>query len=166
VKHVVISALALVLVSGCGAPRDPGPDSRPATVDDLLEADRAFGRATAERRLEGWMSFFEDDSARLLPGQVVRGLGEIRALDAELFDDPTLSLEWEPLDGGLFRDLDHGFTTGRYEVVRAEAGGSSPEPEVVSRGTYVTIWRRGESGWKVILDTGSPDPPAQGGGAE
>jgi len=160
----VIAALVPALVSGCAAPRERSSDAPPATVDDLLEADRAFGRATAERRLEGWMSFFEEDSARLLPGQVVRGLGEIRARDAELFDDDTLSLEWEPLDGGLFRDHDHGFTTGRYELVKTEPGGSSSE--VVSRGTYVTIWRRGESGWKVILDTGSPDPPAQGGGAE
>lgn len=159
-KHILLAMLLLAL--GCPAPHDGG-DRPPATVDDLLEADRAFERATAERRLDGWMSYFDEDAARLFPGQVVRGLDEIRRLDAELFDDETLSLEWEPLDGGLFRDRDHGFTTGRYELVRTEPGGSSSG--IVSRGTYVTIWRRGDSGWRVILDTGSPDPPVQGAGA-
>jgi len=159
-KHILLAAL--VLVPGCSAPRDGG-DRSPATVGDLLAADRAFGRATAERRLDGWMSYFDDDAARLFPGQVVRGLDEIRRLDAELFDDPTLSLKWDPLDGGLFRDLDHGFTTGRYELVRTAQDGSSTD--VVSRGTYVTVWRRGGSGWRVILDTGSSDPPVEGAGA-
>ena len=48
-RHILLAAL--VLASGCAAPGD-GDDTPTATVEDLLEADRAFGRATAERRLD------------------------------------------------------------------------------------------------------------------
>lgn len=152
----------LILAAGCAAPHGPGGEP-PGTLDDLLEADRSFARATAERGLDGWLSYFDVDAARLAPGEVVRGLEEIRAFDAGLFDNPALDLRWVPTDGGLFRDADHGFTTGRYELVES---GNGAEPTVISRGTYVTIWRRGDSGWKVILDTGSADPPAEAAVAE
>ena len=38
----------------------------------------------------------------------------------------------------------------------AAAAGS--EPRVSAAGAYLTIWRREGDGWKVILDTGAPDP--------
>lgn len=153
-RHIALAAL--VVLAGCGGPG--GNDSPAATADMLIEADRAFARVTSEQRLDGWMSYFTEDAVRLLPGrEVVRGLDEIRALDSGLFDDGTLSLEWEPAEAGLFRDHRHGFTSGRYELVRVENGGA---PEIVGRGTYLTLWRREPSGWRVILDTGSPDPPA------
>jgi len=155
--------LLVMLAAGCAAPHGAG-GGPPATADDLIAADRSFALATAERGLEGWMSYFDADAARLFPGRVVRGLEEIRAFDSELFEDPTLSLKWDPVDGGLFRDADHGFTTGRYELIKKEGDGA--EPTVISRGTYVTVWRRGDSGWKVILDTGSADPPAEDTDAE
>lgn len=148
--------VALVLAVGCGAPQE-GSRGPEATVDELFEADRAFARATAESRLDGWLSYFADDAARLYPGKVVRGLEGIREADGALFGDETLDLQWDPTDAGLFRDSTHGFTTGRYELLKTEQGAS---PTVVGSGTYFSIWRRDASGWKVILDTGSPDPPA------
>jgi ketosteroid isomerase-like protein len=126
----------------------------PADVEDLLEADREFDRVTTEKGLDGWMSYFAEDAVRLdLHGEVVRDLDAIRAKDTAMFADPQIRLTWSPTDGGLFRDGRHGFTRGRYRVVRQD----EEDLVVISRGAYLSIWRRENGEWKVILDTGAAD---------
>lgn len=141
----------------------PGPDAvseeteLDAGAEALMEADRAFASAAARRGLEGWVSFFAEDAARVdLRGEIARGTEAIRAHDAALFADTATRLRWWPTDAGLFRDGRHGFTRGRFELVRLEEAGP---PTVLSRGSYLSIWRREGEQWKVILDTGAPDPP-------
>jgi ketosteroid isomerase-like protein len=130
----------------------------PARVEELLEADRAFDRVATERGLDGWMSYFAEDAVRLdLLGEVVRGLSAIREQDSAMFADPQVRLTWTPTEGGLFRDGEHGFTRGRYRVFRHDEEG----PVVISRGAYLSIWRRENGAWKVILDTGVVDPTGE-----
>ena len=162
-KTLVAVVLVSFALGGCAPPAEESLP--PATVDDLLEADRAFARDTGERGIDGWMSWFSEDAARFQPGgEIARGLEAIREQDAPGFADPALRLEWDPTGGGLFDGGDHGFTVGRWEMTRTSAD-SSPEP--VAGGTYVSIWRRDGSGnWKVILDTGTVDPPDAGAGSE
>ena len=126
----------------------------------LLRADREFARAAHESGLEGWMSFFADDAVRIQWGDAaVRGLEAIRKFDARIFSNPEVSLQWEPLEAGLYRDGKLGFTRGRAEVRRRNPGA---EAAVVWRGSYLTIWRMEPSGeWKVILDTGTADEDAE-----
>ena len=168
-------AVALFLVSSC-APVESGygtsdPEGStpaeataaerqvsPAGVEDLLEADRAFDRITTEKGLDGWMSYFAEDAVRLdLLGDVVRGFDAIRAKDSAMFADPQILLTWSPTDAGLFRDGEHGFTRGRYRVIRQDEDG----PVVISRGAYLSMWRRESGAWKVILDTGAVDPTGE-----
>ena len=169
------AAVALFLISSC-APAESGygtPDPEgstpaevpaaegqvsPAGVEDLLEADRAFDRVTTEKGLDGWMSYFAEDAVRLdLHGEVVRDLDAIRAKDGAMFADPQIRLTWSPTDAGLFRDGRHGFTRGRYRVIRQDEEGSV----VISRGAYLSMWRRENGAWKVILDTGAADPTGE-----
>jgi len=127
----------------------------PNSTNDLMEADRAFARAAAERGIDGWMSFFTEDAARVLgDGRVVVGLEQIRAVDSASFADPEIRLTWDPTDAGLFADGDHGFTKGRFAVVRVEAPDGTPP---LSEGAYLSIWRRDAGTWKVILDTSVPE---------
>jgi len=160
VASFIVTAIALC---GCAPPTEKA--APPATVDELMEADRAFARDTAERGLEGWVSWFSDDAARFAPaGKIARGLEAIREQDAPSFADPAIRLVWEPTGGGVFDDGDHGFTVGRYDLVQSTEG--SPAA-TLSRGSYVSIWRRDSAGgWKVILDTGSADPPEVDAGPE
>lgn len=137
----------------------PGGDVR----EELLAADRAFYAATRDRGLEGWLEVLSDDAVRMpqVGAAAVRGRGAIRALDVALFVDPAVELRWDPTDAGAFSGDDHGFTTGRFEVVRIAAEGET----TVGTGSYVTWWRRAPDGsWQVILDTGTSDPPAAAGG--
>ena len=124
----------------------------------LMLADREFASAVAARGLDGWMEWFTEDAVRIQWREPsVRGLEAIRKFDAQLFSDPSTTLHWEPVEAGLYRGGQLGWTRGRSEM-RQRAGGATT---VVYRGSYLTIWRLEPSGrWKVILDTGTGDPPA------
>ena len=161
----LISVVTLMMLSGAPSPAtaaERGADDAVAVRSDaaltaereLKEADRAFDRAAAERGIEGWVSYFTTDAARIVPkGPIVRGHEAIRRLDGPTFADPKRTLTWEPVDAGLFDTGDHGYTRGRYRVMRVEDG----KKEEISAGWYLSIWRREAAGWKVILDTGGPD---------
>jgi len=141
-------------LGGSPGPAAPAGDARA----ELFEADRAFFAATRDRGLDGWLDALSEDAVRMprVGSDAVRGGEAIRALDAALFADPAVRLRWEPTDAGVFADGRHGFTTGRYEVVRVGEAGEGVE----GSGHYVTWWRRAADGsWEVILDTGAPDSP-------
>jgi ketosteroid isomerase-like protein len=123
----------------------------------LMEADRAFAAATLEKGLDGWVSFFAADGVRLDPyAPIVQGLDEIREADAGLFARPDRRLVWEPTDARAFSGGTLGFTRGKYTVEGQNAEGGW---EALATGRYLSWWRRGSAGWKVLLDTGTPDPP-------
>ncbi len=125
----------------------------------LLDADRAFAKATAEKGLDGWLSYMTDDAVRISPlgSKAHVGKAAIKELDAALFADPKRQLVWEPADGGDFADGKHGFTTGKFKILSKSVEGKE---DVQRTGAYVTWWRMGDDGrWKVILDTGAFDPP-------
>ncbi len=120
----LMASLSVVII--VGAMPSEGPDG--TTEQELMETDRAFARATAERGLDGWVSYFTEDAARVvLDGRIARGHEGIRGLDGPNFADPSIRLTWEPTDAGLFAAGDHGFTRGTYRVVRVgtDGGGSS-----------------------------------------
>lgn len=116
----------------------------------LMDADRAFAKATAERRLDGWMDFYTDDAVRITPlgGKATIGRKAIRELDKNLFADADTRLVWEPTDGGAYPDGKLGFTTGKAKIL-------GKDDKALFEGAYVTLWRREANGWKVILDTGA-----------
>ena len=46
-----------------------------ATRSALMEADRAFNRATAARRTDGWVEFFAEDGAMIRGDDLAQILG-------------------------------------------------------------------------------------------
>jgi ketosteroid isomerase-like protein len=163
-KHLTLAGSATLLIAVGGWAFAQRGQSAPARDDrdpksQLIEADRAFAKTTAEKGLEGWMSVFADDAVRISPlgGKASFGKGAIQKLDANLFSDPKRILIWEPVDAGVFADGSHGFTTGRAKAVDRAAGDKDQGPWTVK---YVTFWRKGADGrWKVILDTGASESP-------
>lgn len=127
--------------------------------NEVMDADRAFAAAAQVRGLDGWMEYIAPDAARLhrIGTSFVRGHEEIRRADAAIFADPARRMIWEPTDGGLFAEGNHGFTTGRYQVLEKQADGSE---RLLGQGGYVSVWRREADGrWLIIMDTGAADPP-------
>jgi uncharacterized protein (TIGR02246 family) len=140
----------------------PAPD-KPDMVDPAAErnavlgADRAFAKATAERRLEGWLEFFAEDGAMFPAGSAIaKGEEQIRTLMGPVFEEESYSLTWEPDGSEVSLGGDLGYTHGTYRSEVTEPEGTKS----VSTGKYVTIWRKQADGqWRVVVDIGNQDPP-------
>jgi ketosteroid isomerase-like protein len=118
----------------------------------LIQAERAFAKATAERGVDGWMEFMAPNAVELSAEPLV-GLDQIRAGMTKRFKLHDFKITWEPRKQG-----DVGYAVGRYEV---RSTGDEGKPQV-EKGTYLTTWQKQKDGsWKVVSDIGSPDPPVK-----
>ena len=164
------AAMVLVVLAACsvGVREQVAPgaaaDATPALPNDslararaaIMQADRDFARATAERGVEGWLAYFETNGSQVNGGgTVTTGLPAIRTLMTPTLSDPALRLRWEPIDALVGPSARLGSTVGRWELTRRDSSGVD---RVASRGTYLTVWRRQADGrWKIVTDVGSPD---------
>lgn len=145
----------LLLATGCSMAVNS--NSAPgATEASLMQADRDFADATHRNGIDGWMSFFARDAIRIrYRADMVKGYDAVRAFDLPNISDTTYTLNWEPTDAYVFSGGTIGSTTGRYWAVSRKVETSGKE---LSRGRYVTVWRREGNRWLVIMDTGYPEP--------
>jgi ketosteroid isomerase-like protein len=158
-KKYLMSVLSLsIWLSGCSVAVNAGGSRTDGTATEasLMQADRDFATATHARGIDGWMSFYAPDAIRIrYRGDMVKGFDAIRKFDEPGISDTTTVLNWEPTDAHVFRAGTIGSTTGRYTVASRKAGDAG---KVLSRGRYVTMWRRDRGKWLVIMDTGYPEP--------
>jgi len=137
-----------LLVTGLAIADSAVPDP----AQSLLEADRAFGKATAEHGLEGWMAYFAEDAC-IFPdqGPVVKGLDAIRRHYSSTGFNPK-NLSWTPLHAELSTSGDLGYTYGTWTLPFQKEDGTSGTAE----GKYLTVWRKDKNGdWKVVADIGN-----------
>jgi ketosteroid isomerase-like protein len=154
-RTLVILTLC-TLTAGCVATVNTGSPGG-ATEASLMQADRDFATATHARGIDGWMSFYARDAIRIrYRNNMVKGYDEVRKFDLPNISDTTIVLNWEPTDAYVFHDGSIGSTTGRYWIVSRRTAESGKE---LGHGRYVTMWRREQGRWLVIMDTGYPDPP-------
>ena len=123
----------------------------------LMQAERAFAKATAERGVDGWMEFMAPNAVELSAEPLV-GLDQIRNGMAKQFRLPGFKITWEPTKAEFLGQGDVGYAIGRYEV-RFNSEDGTPQ---IQKGIYLTTWQKQKDGsWKVVSDIGSPDPPSQ-----
>lgn len=146
-RFVAFSILLALALPGCAAE----PDSGHGGVDSLLEADRAFAAAAAERGVDGWVEAFAEDGLQVSGAGLTEGHAAIRALMGPAFADSTFSLSWDPEGARVSADGSLGYTWGRYV---SRQGGA-----VAGTGRYLTVWRwHPDHGWRAEADIGSPAP--------
>jgi Domain of unknown function (DUF4440) len=124
--------------------------------DELFAADRAYAKAVADSGASAWNTRFAPDIAKPGNGGLVllRGIVPVSANDKVIFDDPSRLLTWEPTDAAAYADRRTGVTIGRSAWVRRSA-----RTDTLSRGRYLTLWRKQPDGtWKILLDTGWSEP--------
>ncbi len=128
-------------------------DSIPAASPEaLMEADRDFARATADRGIDGWVSNFAETGTMFRDGELVRGREAIRTLMEPAFATEGSGIEWEPTEADISASGDLGYTIGRFESTVVGPDGQRSR----RTGTYVTIWKKqGDGSWKVAVDIGS-----------
>jgi ketosteroid isomerase-like protein len=144
----VLLCILILTAMSLAAERDPKV---------LMQAERAFAKATAERGVDGWIEFMAPNAVELSAEPLV-GLDQIRAGMTKQFKLPGFKITWEPTKAEFLGPGDVGYAVGRYEVTLT---GDDGKPRV-SKGSYLTTWQQQKDGsWKVISDIGSPDPPAK-----
>ncbi len=142
-RITLLALLILVTLSAFAAERDPEP---------LMQADRDFAKATAEKGVDGWMAYMAP-GAVLLGTEPKVGPDRIRATMTEELQ-PGAHLTWEPTKAGFIGDGDVGYTLGRFEFRATDKQGKTTS----FKGTYMTTWQKQKDGtWKVIGDIGTPD---------
>jgi ketosteroid isomerase-like protein len=135
----------------------PVPDLE-AERDAVLQADRDFARAVAERGVEAWVSHFSDDGVMLEAAGEVRGHAAIHELMAPAFESPGFAMTWTPAFAAVSQGGDLAYTYGTYETTAPDAEGALG----TTHGRYVTIWRKQTDGtWKVVFDMGNTEPEGQ-----
>ncbi len=126
----------LLLVISC----QPAPDLEAARLS-LMEADRAFARSVADRRLEAWVEAFDTAGIQMRPNlPFTPGHDEIRRLMTPAFADTSWHLSWEPRWHSSAHPLTSAIRSGRIGACGAirsarnapgqgntsRSGGSSP----------------------------------------
>ena len=147
-------AAILVALTGCAR----APDAA-AARGALMDADRRFNNATAERRTDGWMDFIAEDGQMIRSAGTITGRAAIRDEMGKTFADTSFSLRWEPLQSDVGAGGDLGYTNGRYEVRFRDAKGNA----AMRTGRYLTVWKKQADGsWMVVRDIGVQDAPPPG----
>ena len=149
----LIALLALVLaITGVFGKANAETDG----AIKLRDLEAAFVKATAERGLDGFMSYFAEDASEVENGgEIVTGKANIRK-SLEPWG-PDLSLTWTPVKAEMAASGDLGYTFGNYVLKSKDKDGHA----VAHYGKYATVWKKQKDGsWKVAMDMGnsSPDP--------
>jgi ketosteroid isomerase-like protein len=161
--HWMVGA-ALIAGASC-TPSETGDDAGAAppafdeagVKDSLMQADRDFAMATAERGVEGWVSYFAPNGAMITAGRgEVEGHDAIREIMAPVLADSAPRLLWEPIRAEVGHGGDLGYTIGRSQRVARDSAET-----LLGTGNYLTVWRRQADGtWKVERDIGTYTPVA------
>ncbi len=147
-----VAAIAL----GLGLAACAGKQNGAGAAEGIRNADLAFAKATAERGVEGWTSWFADSGVMVIPGRTVVGRAAIRELMAPELGDTTVALTWKPVSVEVSPGGNMGYSIGRWD--RTPRAGA-PAGAAARHGSYVTIWRKqGDGTWKAVLDIGNADP--------
>jgi ketosteroid isomerase-like protein len=120
----------------------------------LLKVEADFQKATAEHGLDGYMSFYAEDSAELSNASpIISGKAEIRRMLEPW--GPENSLTWTPVRADIAASGDLGYTYGNFVLKTKENG-----KPMSYYGKYATVWKKQKDGsWKVAFDMGNSSPP-------
>jgi len=117
----------------------------------LMEADKAFDRATAARGLDGWMSWFAADARIEGATDVIADKPALREYYSKMFAQREFRIHWWPVYADISEDGTLGYTFGRATISWRDEKGEMQKRE--SR--YTTLWRKQKDGtYKVVFDIG------------
>ena len=123
-------------------------------AQQVRRTELAFAASARAKDAAKAVTFFDQDIHFFQQGKMLSGIEEEKKNWTGMLSNPNLTITWEPeiveASGGL------GYTTGPFEIHVKQADGS----ETITRGRYVTIWRKQADGsWKAAVDIGNAAPP-------
>jgi len=149
----VFAALLLLLSTFVyGAKKTSREQDRQA----IAKAEADFEKARADRGLEGWLSFFADDSADFVRGGPFTFTKDEMRQRLQKDFDPADQLTWKPVKIEVADSGDLAYSLGTWQL----KGKDQKDNDVTQTGKYLTVWKKEKDGsWKVVADTGNVDPP-------
>ena len=123
--HGVAAAAAIVfaLASAIHAERHQAPAGKTPQqlVEELLAADRAFSKASAQTDVvSGLSAMFAPDVMMPIPGNEFAGARQRRRQHSREMHPTAARAEWTPIRGGISADGQHGFTLGYMTTKQAD----------------------------------------------
>jgi ketosteroid isomerase-like protein len=149
----VRGVLGVLVVLTASASAQTPTAARATAEAAMMQADRDFDRAAAERNMERFLSFVAENAA--FDSAEGRGRDSVRKAWASFFAPNGPTLRWAPTRAESLVAGDVGYTIGTWERhTKDDRGG-----DVVRRGQYLTVWRKQKDGaWRAEFDTGSTAP--------
>src|SRR5262245_44880949 len=150
-KKLGLLALMLAFSTLHGAPKKPTIE---AERKALIQAEADFEAARAEKGLEGWLSFFAEDSAGFpSSGPITFTKTAMRERLRQTWN-PDVTLKWQPVKADVAASGDLGYTVGTWQLT----GKNSKGDPLSMKGKYMTVWKKQANGeWKVVADMGNAD---------
>ena len=153
---ILLVLLALVALAATLVVTHPTPAAAaPPTAETLKQLEAEFMQAAAQKRSQGYMSYYADDAVEV-PNRypAIQGKVEIAKTMAFL-DDKNNRLIWTPIGADISTGGDLGYTWGTYEFQSKDKSGNP----ITDYGKYTSIWKlQKDGGWKVVLDMGNSSP--------
>ena len=129
--------------------------SKQTPAGTLMKADVGFSAMSVKEGMQkAFLSWFDNNGVMLRNnGYPVEGKDSLISLFSNR-TDTTFILQWKPVCEMIAESGELGYTYGYYTRTIKATG-------EVSRGTYVTIWKKQKDGsWKFVLDAGTDGLPA------
>ncbi len=116
----------------------------------LMEADKSWARAAAEKNLADLMAFYHNEASLLPPdAPPVEGKEKIRKRFRKQFEDPDFYLTWSVTKVSVSKSCDLAYTRGVSTVRYRNEQGKLVE----AHEQYVAVWVRSDDGeWLVLED--------------
>jgi ketosteroid isomerase-like protein len=155
-RHASLLLIAGLLAALPRCASAPAVPDVAAQRESLLRTDREFSRRSAEKgRAEAFLAYMAEGAMYLPPGaKPVTDREEVRRHLSQ--GPPDLVLTWEPIFAEVSTAGDLGCTIGEWKATGTVRDGKP----FVSRGKYLTVWKRQADGtWKWVTDLGNEDPP-------
>ena len=132
----------------------PRPDPIPASLEAMVEAERAFAKLAVE---VGWkqafLEFFSDSAIGYDGEQVGLAKEQIRTNPDPPKDHQLL---WDPRYGDVSRSGELGYLTGPSRNILPSRNNGQPR-----HGVYASVWKRERDGtFRVVMDIGTTTPRA------
>jgi ketosteroid isomerase-like protein len=147
--HYFYSLFFVCLLFGsCDLITPPGMKTAPASISEVLQADKEFSDMSKHIGIKkAYMEFMSDEGVLLRPDFLpISGASAVDYLST--LADKDYELSWEPKGGMIASSGELGFTYGVYSLKTADT---------TYQGTYTNIWKKNGNGpWRYVLNTSNP----------
>jgi ketosteroid isomerase-like protein len=157
-KKSLLPIIAVAVLTGCAAPRQPFVDSRTEALRQIRAAEEAAIRAFGRRDTgQSALMYARDATLMLTNAPSIKG-ADIGPLLKDMMADPNFSMTFNTGKVEAAKSGEFGYTRGTYTMSMTDPKSNKMLKE---SGKYLTVYaRQADGSWKIVDDINNPDAPA------